>query len=78
MDVIEYATGLRPVLIPALAELGGSPATRLATVIVAATLVLQADGVAVEAAMLAARKVLAELRGDRWRIWANNDSVRMR
>jgi len=59
-DLIAYATGLREALEPKLTELPEDPSIRLASIIVAAALIIPADGKTFEAAVAAARKVLTD------------------
>ena len=60
VDMIEYATRLRASLQPMLDELPGDPAQRLATVMVAACLMLPADGETLKEAGSRASKVLTD------------------
>ena len=60
VDLIEFATRLRPALEPFLDELSDQPPIRLASIIVAAALTIPADGRTFDLAVVAARKVLAD------------------
>ena len=59
-DLIKIATEMRPALQPFLKELPDDPAARLASIVVAGAMIVPADGQAFEAAVAAARKVIAD------------------